>query len=205
MALSTGLWRAKIASSPPTQSASRPVSAPRGPPLTGASSMWIPRAWKAAWIRRTTEGALVVRSKYVVPAANPARSPCSPSATASTSAGPGSDVNTSSVAAATSRGVSAQLAPARRWGAAASRRTSWTTSSCPAFMRCDAIWRPIVPRPMNPILMTAPPPWRLAPTVVAHSARVPAVMAASLLCAAGGTPTLLPPATAGAPSSPPGA
>src|SRR3989475_2358126 len=153
MASRTGLYRLKTVSSPPTQGASLGVSAPGGPPLTGASSIWIPRAANTAWIRRTSAGELVVRSKYTLPAASPARRPCAPSATASTSGGPGSDVNTTCVASATSCGVSAQPAPAFRCGADASGRTSWTTSSWPALIKLDAMWRPMVPSPMNPIFM----------------------------------------------------
>src|SRR3989442_3469768 len=153
MASSPALSRLKTVSSPPPQRASPRVSAPRGPPPTGASSIWIPRASNTAWIRRTSAGELVVRSKYTLPAASPARRPCAPSATASTSGGPGSDVNTTCVASATSRGVSAQPAPAFRCGADASGRTSWTTSSWPALIKLDAMWRPMVPSPMNPIFM----------------------------------------------------
>src|SRR5207245_1879841 len=43
------------------------------------------------------------------------------------------------LAPATARGVSAHPAPASRWGAAASRRTSWTTSAWPARIRLDAM------------------------------------------------------------------
>src|ERR1700736_6176711 len=46
----------------------------------------------------------------------PDRRPLSPSATASTSGGPGSDVKTTSDASATARGLSAHAAPARRRG-----------------------------------------------------------------------------------------
>jgi len=109
------------------------------PPLTGASSMWMPRRLNTSWIFRTSPGELVDRSKYALPATSPAPRPCSPSATDSTSGGPGSDVKTTSVASATARGVSAHTAPACTWGAAASRRTSLTTSWWPPFIKLDAM------------------------------------------------------------------
>src|SRR5215468_9553123 len=108
-----------------------PVAAPRGPPLTGASSMWARRAANAAWMRRTTAGELVDRSKYAPSGRIPARRPLSLNVTSSTSAGPGSEVNTTSAASATCRGVSAQAAPAARCGVAASRRASCTTRRYP--------------------------------------------------------------------------
>ena len=43
MASITGLNFRKTSSSPPIHSASFRLSAPRGPPLTGESSMWTPR------------------------------------------------------------------------------------------------------------------------------------------------------------------
>ena len=54
------------------------------------------------------------------------------------------------------------------WGAAASRRTSWTTSSWPAFCRLAAMWRPMVPSPMNPTFMTS---LRRRPCVAMRPAR----------------------------------
>ena len=120
MASSTGLWALKTASSPPTQMASLPDLAPFGPPLTGASSMWAPLSAKILLIRRTTVGEFVLRSKYARPRPSPARMPLSPRATASTSGGVGSEVNTTSLASATCLGESAHFAPAARCGLAAS-------------------------------------------------------------------------------------
>ena len=56
-------------------------------------------------------GVLVLRSKYTLPSLSPWKVPSSPRATASTSMGPGRDVNTMSLASATSLGVSAHTAP----------------------------------------------------------------------------------------------
>src|SRR5690606_520427 len=107
-----GRYRSKTASSPPTHTARRPDRAPAGPPLTGASSTatsW-PASASCTW--RTTVGEFVDRSKYADPGRNPSTRPPAPSATSATSAGPGSDVKTTSLAAATAAGPSAQVAPA---------------------------------------------------------------------------------------------
>src|SRR5262249_17351233 len=85
----------------------------------------------------------------------PLNRPFSPSATASTSGGPGSEVKTNSAVSATARGVSAHTAPAVRYGSAAARRKSWTTSSWPAFCRLAAIPAPITRQPMNPIFFSS--------------------------------------------------
>src|SRR3990172_8120230 len=146
----TGLNRSYSASSPPTQRASVPPAAPAGPPLTGASSTATPLAANSSCRRRITLGALVERSNQAVPGAMPASSPSSPSATASTSTGPGSEVKTTSDASPTWRGVSAQRQPASTWRAPASSRMSWTTTSWPALRTFRAMLPPIVPSPMNP-------------------------------------------------------
>ena len=57
-------------------------------------------------------------------------------------------------AAATSRGVAAERAPAAVNAATACGTTSHTTSSCPLARRLRAIGAPIVPNPMKPAIMT---------------------------------------------------
>ena len=116
----------------------------------------MPRSANRAWIRRTTVGEFVDRSKYALPALSPASNPTSPSATASTSGGPGSEVSTTSLASATCRGVLAHVAPAARCGLAASARRSWTISSWPPFCTLDAMLAPMMPSPMNPTFMAPP-------------------------------------------------
>jgi len=103
-----------------------PLFAPEGPPLTGESSIAMPLAAKRPEICRTTVGELVERSNHAVPLRMPASKS---SATAWTSFGPGSDVNTTSAASANLRAESAQVAPAWRCGAANSRRMSLTITS----------------------------------------------------------------------------
>src|ERR1044071_1200401 len=83
----------------------------------------------------------------------PARSPFAPSATCSTSGGPGSEVKMTSHCSASAFGLSAQTAPAARCRSAAARRTSCTTSSKPAFWRLAAMLAPIVPSPIKPTFM----------------------------------------------------
>src|SRR5262245_5335499 len=82
--------------------------------------------------------------------------PSGPTVTRSISAGPGRHVATTAHPAAAARGDPAQAAPALTSGAAASRRTSYTTTSCPAARRCSAIGRPMLPTPMNAIFTGGP-------------------------------------------------
>src|SRR5262245_33397301 len=82
--------------------------------------------------------------------------PFGPSATCSISTGPGRHVATIAHPVAAAPGDSAHVAPALTSGAAVSRRTSYTTRSCPAARRCSAIGRPILPTPMNAIFTGGP-------------------------------------------------
>ena len=100
-------------------------------------------------------GSVVLRSKYTVPAPAPPRMPPSPSATSSTSCGRGSDVNTTSLAAATAAGLSAQVAPIESSSSAASFRMSNTVISKPPAAIFRAMCRPINPTPINPTFMSA--------------------------------------------------
>ena len=70
---------------------------------------------------RTTATELVDMSKNAVSGFMPSISPFGPSATASTSAGTGSEVNTTSACSASAFGLSAQIAPFARYGSAAAR------------------------------------------------------------------------------------
>src|SRR5215831_3763420 len=79
--------------------------------------------------------------------------PSGPTVTRSISTGPGRHVATIAHPVAAAPGDSAQAAPALTSDAAASRRTSYTSSSCPAACRCSAIGRPMLPTPMNAIFI----------------------------------------------------
>ena len=107
-------------------------------------------AAKRACSLRITVGEFVERSNHAAPACMVS---ISSSAMASTSRGPGSEVNTTSDWRATSPALSAHVAPPFRCAAAASRRRSLTTSSNFAFCTLSAIDAPIVPKPMNPTRM----------------------------------------------------
>src|SRR2546428_10220752 len=134
---------------------------PGGRPLTGASRNSTPRARQTSAIRRMTLGALVVISMQAPPALSPARIPVDGSTIAlSTSAGPGSDMKTTSLACAVARRVSAQRAPRSHRLDVASRRRSWTVSWWPASMRQRAIGLPIVPVPTKPSCIRESPPSR---------------------------------------------
>src|SRR3954470_16761391 len=85
----------------------------------------------------------------------PASSPFGPSATSSTSGGPGNEVKITSHCSASAFGESAQTAPAAMCRSAAARLMSCTTSSYPAFCRLAAMLAPIVPSPMKPTFIFA--------------------------------------------------
>ena len=114
-----GIWR-KPASLAPTIT----VIA-GGRPLTGASISSTPRDRQASATRATVFGALVVRSIWAAPGCSPARMPvCGSSIAASNSAGPGSEVNTTSLSRAAAKALSARTAPCAHSAAVASGRRS---------------------------------------------------------------------------------
>ena len=80
-------------------------------PVTGASTKPIPRGDRAAAMRRLSPGAMVDMSTHSVPAAAPSATPCSPSSTSCTWAPSTTMVMTTSLAAPTSAGVAATVAP----------------------------------------------------------------------------------------------
>src|SRR5215470_16287106 len=92
-----------------------------------------------------------------VPEPTPSSTPPAPRITARMSAGPGTQTQTTSHCAATSRGESAQMAPRSSNGAATSGRRSWTTSEKPARRTKPAIGAPMLPRPMNPTRIAVAP------------------------------------------------
>jgi hypothetical protein len=125
-----------------------------GRPLTGASKNVTPRPAQASATRRIVAGALVVRSIYAPPSRSPASSPtCGANTTSSTCLGPGSEVNTTSLASAAAAVLSTARAPCPTSAAIASARASKTASSCPAAIRQAAIGVPIVPVPTKPMRM----------------------------------------------------
>src|SRR5262245_53811249 len=110
---------------------------------------------------------------YTAPGAIDSRMPSGPTVTRSISTGPGRHVATIAQPAAAAPGDSAQAAPALTSDAAASRRTSCTTRSCPAARRCPAIGRPMLPTPMNAIFTGARSGGSLASQTVEAAGIVP--------------------------------
>src|SRR5260370_87707 len=99
---------------------------------------------------------LVDMSKKAVSGFMPSMRPFGPSATASTSAGTGREVNTTSLASATWRGELAQTAPLARNGSGAARLRSWAVGWWPAVCRLAARPIPLMPRPVKPDRMRVP-------------------------------------------------
>src|SRR5262245_25226187 len=145
----SGSARRKAGSAPPTMIVSVASPAPRGPPLTGASST--SSSGHSAASRRASAGGLVDMSTRSVPDVAPSRTPSAPSTTSSTTPGVGSERRTISASSAAAAGVDAEEAPSRPTRAGS---TSQPTRSCPAATRWRAIGRPIVPRPITATRVT---------------------------------------------------
>ncbi len=96
--------------SPPTCRVRVPARAPETPPLIGASRTETSLASRVSWDSRRSRGRLVVRSTRTAPAprSNPLRRPSLPRTTSSNASGPGRQVRTRSLPAASSRGLDAQ-------------------------------------------------------------------------------------------------
>ena len=99
-----------------------PARAPAMPPLTGASSGWMPRSRRHSSIA-IAAGAPEVDRSTKMRTALPWRTPSGPRTTSSTTAGVGRLANTIRAPDATAAGESARVAPAetRRRAAASSR------------------------------------------------------------------------------------
>ncbi len=129
MTSNSGRARAKPASVPPAMIVSVPSSAFGEDPLTGASTKPSPRSSSAAPMRRVSAGAIVDMSTHSVPSAARVAAPSSPSRTASTWAPSTTIVMTRSLAAPTSAGVSATVAPCSAANASARSRVRLKTVS----------------------------------------------------------------------------
>src|SRR5258708_1205723 len=151
-ASSSGRARSKSPRSPPTMIVSVPSAARGEDPVTGASIIAAPRAASAAPIRRVSGGAIVEQSTNSRPRRAASIAPPSPSSTDSTWAPSTTIETTISLAAATSAGVSCDLAPCSAAQAAALPGV-WvhTASSKPARATLAAIREPMMPRPRKPM------------------------------------------------------
>jgi len=121
---------------PPTMIVSVADSAPRGPPLTGASSA---ASKRSASCRASAGGPVDMSTRKT--------SRGSSAATRSTISGAGSERIATSAPSAASAAAATPLNSRERSGS-----TSHPTTSCPAATRCRAIGSPIVPSPMKATL-----------------------------------------------------
>jgi hypothetical protein len=132
-----------------TITASVPSRAPLIPPLTGASTHWMPRAARPSATLVAVLGPVVERSTMVLTRA-PSAIPASPSATRWRMSGVGRLVITISAAAATSAAELAGAAPRSTMDRTAGSLMSKTVTACPASSRRPTIGPPIRPSPTNP-------------------------------------------------------
>jgi len=121
-----GIARTIASGSPPTMIESVPSIAPRSPPLTGASTIATSRAARAAAISRVGAGSIELMSITSDPAAAPSTTPLSPVRTCSTTRVSGSIVMVTSLAAATSAGPDARVAPASTTSSTGAGLREWT-------------------------------------------------------------------------------
>mmetsp|Transcript_85545 Transcript_85545/g.228843 ORF Transcript_85545/g.228843 Transcript_85545/m.228843 type:complete len:255 (-) Transcript_85545:97-861(-) len=146
----SGSTLATSTSSPPNMLVTEPACAPRGPPLTGQSTMAIPFARKCSPTRRVTTGSPDVQSTTVAPKDSTSDNCC---ATASTSCEVGKHVNITSHPCKSSS-VCATCAPLSAAASSARLPVRFQTWAFPparntAAHICLLIGRPIAPIPMN--------------------------------------------------------
>ncbi len=141
---------AYVSGAPPTMIDSSAVAARAVPPLTGASSMAIPRAATSSASRRATTGSIVLMQTTMCPGAALRMMPRSPAMTSAAWAVVSTMQIVRPAAAAALAGESATVAPRSRRGSTFAASTSWTTREKPPATRLSAIGRPILPSPMNP-------------------------------------------------------
>src|SRR5579883_440074 len=149
----TGRACSKISCSPPTMMVSVPLTAPCEPPLTGASRKCTPWVAANSPSLRLVAGAIVLMSIIISPLRAPARMPCSPVTTSSTSGELGSMVMTISESIATARGEGARFAPACKTSCT-SAFSGWRAKIVtwwPALSRLRVMGRPMTPMPIKPI------------------------------------------------------
>ena len=126
--------------------------APHSAPETGASTMATPRPASASAVPSVSQGSDDEVSSSSAPGAKPCSRPWSPPTSARTTSPFGTMVTTMSLAAASAAGDAAATA----FGSVAARAAatpgaaSKSCSGWPARARCEAIGRPMTPRPMKP-------------------------------------------------------
>ncbi|CUI79234.1 Uncharacterised protein [Achromobacter xylosoxidans] len=149
---STGRARSSAAAWPPTMKVSVPAAAPPVPPETGASIMAIPRT-SAAWATlRAESGAMVLHSitsalDGILPSRSWSRYRPSTCLLA------GSIEITTSAPLTASAAEAADLAPASVSTLTAAGTRSNTARLWPALTRFNAMGAPMLPKPINAILL----------------------------------------------------
>ncbi len=127
IAWKTGRHRSNTSCFPPTMIERVPAFAPTSPPLTGASSISMPRAASASAISRVTDGEMVDMSITTEPGRAPSTIPFGPRTTCRTSGESVTIVMITSLRAATSAGEAPSCAPYE------------TTSSIPGRLRFHTV------------------------------------------------------------------
>ena len=145
------MTNSKASSSAPTMTAISPFLAAPAPPLTGASTMWMPcglssRARSTALVSLIVEWMAITVPGLALAASSP---------TTSRTWASSRTVTLIMSAAATSATLSARVAPPSANGVIASTRTSNTVSPPGQSMSRLAIGAPILPRPMRPSLTSS--------------------------------------------------
>ena len=173
-----GLAASKSASSPPTIKVRVPALAPATPPETGASIQRMPRAFAASPTWRADATSMVEQSTTRAPAGKAASRSCPPlpaSQSARTCSPAGSMLMTTSQSATASRASPAAIQPAAIALATLSGIKSNTRTPCPALARLAAMGPPMLPSPINPILVISFAPCRAGSpaTCVRSSALMP--------------------------------
>ena len=114
IASNTGRQRSNVSGSPPAMIVSVACSAPHEPPLTGASSIAMPRSANRPARACVSPGEIVLMSISTEPSAIAPARPSSPSTAASTSGVSGTIVITMLAARPTSAGEAATVTPSAR-------------------------------------------------------------------------------------------
>ncbi|TKS62420.1 MAG: hypothetical protein EWM73_02489 [Nitrospira sp.] len=150
MASKRSLHAATVSNAPPTMIDSSPEAARPVPPLTGASSMAMPRgaSWSAS--RRAANGSIVLMQATICPGRALRTMPCSPAMTASACAVVSTMQIVRSTEAATRSAESTIVAPRVRHSSAFAGSMSCATSEKPCLTRFNAMGPPMAPSPMNP-------------------------------------------------------
>ncbi|MNS26471.1 hypothetical protein D3C72_583980 [compost metagenome] len=161
-----GLAASKSADSPPTIKVRVPAAAPVTPPETGASRKRMPRAFAASPTARAEATSMVEQSITCAPAGSaPSRSwpPPSDSQSPRTCSPAGSMLMARSQPVTASRASPAAIQPAAIALTTLSGIKSKTRTAWPALARFAAMGPPMLPSPINPILVIS---LLLAPFVI---------------------------------------